>query len=170
MRAFRPCVLITAIIISIFSCKDAPVPQISESDPLMEYSNVNKVIHNAICWAMTKDTTTLFRTFVPDSTLFIFSPDSVSTLTGFGSIRDLANNVWMTEHFKALECNIRDMRIQFSQGGDVAWYSCYLDDISEWDGQRSGWQNVRWTGVLEKRDGQWLIMQMHFSYPEERFR
>jgi len=30
--------------------------------------------------------------------------------------------------------------------------------------------NVRWTGVLEKRDGRWLIMQMHFSYPEERFR
>ncbi|NMD01640.1 MAG: nuclear transport factor 2 family protein, partial [Bacteroidales bacterium] len=101
---------------------------------------------------------------------FIFSPDSASTLSGFRSIRELAEDVWMTDHFRALECNVRDMRIQFSRSGETAWYSCYLDDISEWDGRRSGWLNVRWTGVLEKRDGRWLIMQMHFSYPEERFR
>jgi hypothetical protein len=78
---------------------------------------------------MTKDTVTLFNTFVPDSTLFIFSRD-----------------------------------------GNVAWYSCYLDDISEWDGQKGGWRNVRWTGVLERREGKWLIMQMHFSFPVERFK
>jgi hypothetical protein len=169
MREFRSCVLITVIIV-IISCKDRLVSEISEADPLKEYVTVDKVIHNAICWAMTKDAATLFSTFIPDSTLFIFSPDSASTITDFRAIRELADNVWMTEHFKALECNIRDMRIQFSKGGDVAWYSCYLDDISEWDGQRSGWQNVRWTGVLEKKGGSWLIMQMHFSYPEERFR
>jgi hypothetical protein len=34
----------------------------------------------------------------------------------------------------------------------------------------SGWVNVRWTGVLEKKEGKWLIRQMHFSFPLERFR
>jgi hypothetical protein len=29
---------------------------------------------------------------------------------------------------------------------------------------------VRWTGVLEKKEGKWLIMQMHFSFPVERFK
>jgi ketosteroid isomerase-like protein len=119
---------------------------------------------------MNKDTAALFNTFVPDSTLFIFSPDSASTLTGFQEIKYLADNVWMTDRFKAIECNIRNLRIEFSQSGDVAWYSCYLDDISEWDGQKSGWRNVRWTGVLEKKEGKWLIMQMHFSFPVERFK
>lgn len=132
-------------------------------------ASVDQVVHNAICWAMTKDTATLFNTFVPDSTLFIFSPDSASTLKDFKELRYLADNVWMTDRFKALECNIRDLRINFSQDGNVAWYSCYLDDISEWDGQKGGWRNVRWTGVLERREGKWLIMQMHFSFPVERF-
>jgi hypothetical protein len=162
---------ILAGLIILASFCNRPAPTISQSfDPEQEEIIVEQVIHNAICWAMTKDTATLFNTFIPDSTLFIFSPDSASTSTGFQSIKDLAENVWMTDHFKALECNIKNLRISFSKGGDVAWYSCYLDDISEWDGRRSGWVNVRWTGVLEKREGKWLIMQMHFSFPVERFR
>ena len=32
------------------------------------------------------------------------------------------------------------------------------------DGQPGCWQDTRWTGVLEKRDGRWVIMQMHFSF------
>jgi hypothetical protein len=170
MKTFQVYYLIAGIMLIINSCNQSS-PTISRKfDPELEKSIVDQVIHNAICWAMTKDTATLFNTFVPDSTLFIFSPDSVSTLTGFKAIRDLADNVWMTDHFKALACHIRDLRIHFSQRGDVAWYSCYLDDISEWDGKLSGWRNVRWTGVLEKKEGKWLIMQMHFSFPIERFK
>lgn len=170
MKTIRFYYLLAGIIILGNSCKQSSTIIKSGFNPEIERQMVDKVVHNAICWAMTKDTTILFNTFVPDSTLFIFSPDSASTLTDFKELRELADNVWMTDHFKALECNIRDLRIRFSKNGDVAWYSCYLDDISEMDGQRSGWVNVRWTGVLEKREGRWLIMQMHFSYPLERFR
>jgi hypothetical protein len=162
--------VLPALIILTSSCNNRAPSVFDNLNPDQEKIIVEQVIHNAICWAMTKDTATLFNTFIPDSTLFIFSPDSGSTLTGFQSLKYLADNVWMTDHFKAIECTIRDLRINFSKNGDVAWYSCYLDDISEWDGRKSGWKNVRWTGVLEKMEGKWLIMQMHFSFPVERFR
>jgi hypothetical protein len=170
MKTFQFYFLLAGLIIVSNSCKQSSTSTFREFDPKREKQKVENVIHNAICWAMTKDTVTLFNTFVPDSTLFIFHPDSASTLTDFKTIRYLAENIWMTDRFKALECNIRDLRIHFSQSGDVAWYSCYLDDIGEWDGQKSGWRNVRWTGVLEEREGKWLIMQMHFSFPVERFK
>ncbi|MFH1699086.1 MAG: nuclear transport factor 2 family protein [Candidatus Zixiibacteriota bacterium] len=51
-----------------------------------------------------------------------------------------------------------------SQSGTVAWFSTILDDINEWNGQPANWINVRYTGVLEKREGNWVITQMHFSY------
>ena len=170
MKTFQLIYISGAVIFLANFCKPCSPPTISEFDPEQEKITVARVIHNAICWAMTKDTVALFNTFVPDSTLFIFSPDSASTLIGFDGIRYLAENIWMTDRFKALECNIRDLRINFSQDGNVAWYFCYLDDISEWDGQKGGWRNVRWTGVLERREGKWLIMQMHFSFPVERFK
>ena len=31
-----------------------------------------------------------------------------------------------------------------SESGTVAWYSCYLDDHGEWNGQSGGWDNARW--------------------------
>ncbi len=40
-----------------------------------------------------------------------------------------------------------------------------LDDINTWKGLDFSWRNIRWTGVLEKREGQWKIVQMHFSFP-----
>ncbi len=170
MKANTIAAVLVGIIILTSFCNKPSQTVLPGFDPEQEKIVVEQVVHNAICWAMTKDTTTLYSTFIPDSTLFIFSPDSASTLTGFQSLKYLVDNIWMTDHFKALECNIRDLRISFSKGGDVVWYSCYLDDISEWDGRKAGWVNVRWTGVLEKMEGKWLIMQMHFSFPVERFR
>jgi len=55
-----------------------------------------------------------------------------------------------------------------SRSGDVAWYSCLLDDHGEWDGKRTGWEDARWTGVLEKRGGRWVIAQMHFSLASDQ--
>jgi len=56
------------------------------------------------------------------------------------------------------------MAIHISNSGDVAWYHCLLDDVGEWYGKEGGWYNCRWTGVLEKREGKWVIVQMHFSF------
>jgi hypothetical protein len=61
-----------------------------------------------------------------------------------------------------------DLRITLSRSGDVAWYSALLDDIGEWDGKPVGERDIFWTGVLEKRDGAWVIVQMHASLPADR--
>ncbi len=37
----------------------------------------------------------------------------------------------------------------------------------EWQGKPTVWKNVRWTGVLERRDGEWVIAQMHFSFASD---
>jgi hypothetical protein len=41
-------------------------------------------------------------------------------------------------------------------------------DLGGWDGKPIGWKDTRWTGVLEKRDGKWVIVQMHFSSASDR--
>ena len=35
--------------------------------------------------------------------------------------------------------------------------------MGEWDSKPTGARDIRWTGVLEKRDGRWAIVQMHGS-------
>ena len=128
---------------------------------------VENVIRDAIGWALTKDTDRLFSIMAQDEDFFIFHPDSKSTILGFEAFKKLGERVWLKDEFKATDFAVRDLRVKFTQAENAAWYSCFLDDHAEWNGQPTGWDNARWTGTLEKRDGQWVIVQMHFSFPRD---
>jgi hypothetical protein len=139
----------------------------AKPDLAAERVKVEKVIRASIEWAMTKDTTLLYGSFVHDSTLFWFSPDDAGTVRGFAAFKQQVEEVFLNSAFKAVGSEFKDLDVHFSRSGDVAWYSCVLNDRNTWNGRPANWENVRWTGVLEKRDGAWMIMQMHFSYSEE---
>ena len=133
-----------------------------------ERDEVKKVIYDTIGWALTKDITRLFSIMAQDDDFFIFHPDSKNTIIGFEAFKNLAEHSWMTDAFKATDFAIKELRVNFSTSGLVAWYSAFLDDHAEWNGKPGGWDNVRWTGVLEKRDGTWVIVQMHFSFATDQ--
>lgn len=145
------------------ACSPAKV----KPDPGAERVEVEKVIRASIEWAKTKDTDLLYRSFVNDSTLFWFSPENAGTVRGFDAFKRQVERVFLNPAFKAVGAEFIDLDVRFSRSGEVAWYSCILNDRNTWNGQPADWENVRWTGVLEKRDGTWRIMQMHFSYSEE---
>jgi ketosteroid isomerase-like protein len=138
----------------------ACAPQVDEK------AVVEKVIRDNIGWALTKDRKLLESTMVRDESLFIFNPTSESTV-GWGQL--VKNfDFWMDPRFKATKCEIWDLRIGVAKSGDAAWWSGMLNDLGEWDGKPTGWKDTRWSGVLEKRDGKWLIVQMHFSFAADR--
>jgi len=130
-----------------------------------EKATIEDVIKNSIGWALTKDKDLLYSTLANDSTLFFYNPDD-SFVDGFDQFQETVDGFFMDDRFKATAFDVKDMRIQLSQSRDVAWWACILNDYGEWDGRSTSWINTRWTGVLEKMDGQWRIRQMHFSFPE----
>ncbi len=129
----------------------------------IERAAVTKVIHDNIGWAANKDKELLFSCFAHDPELFWFSPRDDGTVHGFESFKDLTENFFMQDDFKAVGFEIKDLKINFSRSGEVAWFHARLDDFNTWKGQPANWDDIRWTGVLEKRDGRWVIVQMHFS-------
>jgi hypothetical protein len=134
-------------------------------DKVAEMETIEKVINTSIGWASNKDTALLYSLMAQDTNFFIFHPDSTSTIIGFENFKKLAD-FWLDPRFKATDFKVKSLRLNFSNSCDVAWFSCYLDDHAEWDGKKAGWDNVRWTGVLEKRNNKWIIVQMHFSFPK----
>jgi hypothetical protein len=136
-------------------------------EPVTEKSKIEKVIKSSITWAMNKDKDLLYSCFANDSSLFWFSPDNAGTIKGIDAFKELTEQVFMNPAFKAIKSDFKDLRIDLSRSGECAWWSCYLDDFNEWNGQPSNWKDVRWTGTLEKRDGNWVIVQMHFSHSLE---
>ena len=131
-------------------------------------ARISKVIHDSICWAATKDKELVYSCFADDPELFWFSPKDDGTVHGFAAFVDLVENFFMLDDFQAVRVDIRDLQINLSHAGDTAWFHARLDDYNLWHGQPANWEDVRWTGVLEKRDNRWVIVQMHFSDPSDR--
>jgi hypothetical protein len=136
-----------------------------------EKAVIRQVIDDSIGWAAKdKDTDLLFSVIAHDPELLILSPTSAGTIAGWEEFVKITNEFWLNDAFKATHHEIRDLRIVLSQSGTVAWFSCELDDLGEWKGEPIGWKDCRWTGVLEKRDGKWVAVQMHFSFAADRLR
>lgn len=151
-------VLLVLISVSIFiSCKEAEVFNAEE-----EKKQAECAIRNSIGWAKEKDLDLLYATIANDADYTEVSPEGRVT-KGFVEFKQ-NEAFWMHPDFKAVRYEIRDLRLTLSESGTVAWFYCMLDDINEWKGQSCSWENVRWTGVLEKRKGQWRMVQGHFSY------
>jgi ketosteroid isomerase-like protein len=131
-------------------------------DNEVEKRLVEKAIRSSIGWAKNKDINLLYSVIANDANYVEVDPND-RVVKGFQDFKK-AEAFWMNPDFKAIRYEIRDLTINFSKSGYVAWFFCMLDDINEWKSQPASWENARWTGVLEKRDNNWVIVQMHFSF------
>lgn len=148
-----------ALLIILVSCSSQKTTLFSVE---VEKKLVEKAINNSIGWAKNKDINLLYSVIANDSTFLEVDPED-RIVRGFDEFRK-AESFWMNPDFKAVRYEIRDLKITISPSGDAAWWFCMLDDINEWKGQPANWENTRWTGVLEKRKGNWVIVQQHFSF------
>lgn len=123
---------------------------------------IEQAINNAIGWAKNKDLDLLYSVIANDSGFLEVHPDG-KVVRGIDDFKK-AEAIWMNPDFKAVRYEVRDLSINISESGIVAWWFCALDDINEWKGEPANWEDTRWTGVLEKRGGRWQIVQQHFSF------
>jgi ketosteroid isomerase-like protein len=129
-----------------------------------EIAAISKSIHNSIGWAKNKDLDLLYSIIANDPAYLEVDPEN-RIVKGFDEFKK-AEKFWMSPDFKAIRYEIRDLTVTISESGTVAWWFCMLDDINEYKGRPASWENTRWTGVAEKRDGNWVIVQQHFSFAE----
>ena len=126
---------------------------------------VTKAIEQSLSWAIEKDFDAMFRMWGDD--MFHFWLFSDSKVVGLDNFKKYAE-VWRDPDFRGTRSEFRDLRIVFSHSGDVAWYSCTLDDCGSYKGKEFCLNDVFQTGVLEKREGRWVHVLMHGSYPVDK--
>jgi ketosteroid isomerase-like protein len=150
-------------VVFIFQCQKAP--DAIKVDQSAELASIEQAIHGCIGWAKNKDFKLLYSIIADDSSYLEVDP-GMEMIVGIDQFKR-NEAFWNSPNFKAIRYDIRDLKINLSRSGDVAWFYCMLDDVNEWKGHPASWLNTRWTGVLEKRDGRWRMAQMHFSFAKE---
>ena len=136
------------------------------ADLAVERQEIARVVSSVIGWAKEKKIEVLYAAIANDD-------DYLSVSPGRGvakSFEDVKRNVpfWMSPDFKYVRHELRDLEITFARSGELAWFYCVLDDINTYKGQPASWENARWTGVVEKRNGRWVVVQQHFSFASDR--
>lgn len=148
-------IVITSLLIACKTDLQKPI------DMNTEHTSIEKAIRGTIEWAKDKDFNKLYSIIANDSNYIEVHPEN-RIVKGIDEFTQM-ERFWASSDFKHIGYEISDLKIIISESGDVAWYYCMLDDINEWKGKPASWINTRWTGVLEKREGKWRVVQMHFS-------
>jgi ketosteroid isomerase-like protein len=128
----------------------------------VEIKEIAKTIDSCIGWFKDKDFDLLFSVVAHDPDYISVHPTD-KVIRGFDQFAK-SSEVFKNPDFKYVRHELKDLTINLSMSGDVAWFYCVLDDINEWKGEPANWENARWTGVLERRNGEWIIVQQHFSF------
>ncbi len=136
-------------------------------DAEAEKAAVRKVIETNIGWFKDKDFSALYETYSRGSDLLMFQLDTASTIRGFAEFEKYSEG-WRNPDFAYAGHTFTDLKITLSRLGDAAWFSTVLEDCSRFKDRAPRCFSSRYTGVLEKRDGRWLIVQQHFSLPAEK--
>ena len=158
-------IIIMSLILLIVSCSQKETRFCDNSVNEDEIEIIRNTISSNIGWFKNKDFELLNSIVAQDSDFICVHPTD-NVIKGFDQF--LSNSeVFKNPDFIYMRHELRDLKITLSKTGNVAWYYCVLDDINSYKGQPANWENTRWTGVLEKRTGKWVIVQHHFSFAAE---
>jgi ketosteroid isomerase-like protein len=154
-----------AMLLVVVAALGSATPQ-ARADRTAERERITQVVSSCIGWAKDKRLDVLYGAIANDDDYVSVSPGQRVVK----SFEDVKQQVpfWMSPDFKYVMHALRDLEITFARSGDVAWFYCVLDDINTYKGQPASWENARWTGVVEKRDGRWVVVQQHFSFASDK--
>ncbi len=126
-------------------------------------ANVKAVIDQYTKVLETEDLEMLSKITAHDADMVNFGTDASERIVGWEALKEL-----MQKQFESTETtnlSVKDQVIKVNDSGKVAWFSEILDwDIISQD-QEMKLEGLRVTGVLEKRDGGWVFVQVHYSVP-----
>lgn len=148
--------VIVAVLLSHCSC----APHLDLDN---EKVQVKAVLDQMIKASETEDMGLLSQVYAHDDDMVIFGTDASERLIGWDALKAL-----MQKQFDATansQLNVRDEVIHVHQSGKTAWFSETIDWELTADGQTVQLEGLRATGVLEKRNGNWVIVQLHYSIP-----
>jgi len=132
-------------------------------DLTSEKTNVKTVVDQFVQFWETHDMELLSKIMAHDSDMVNYGSDASEYFVGWEEFKGAL--VKMLPSLQETKITVKDQVIKISSAGDVAWFSESWDWDLKVDGNPVQINGQRLTGVLEKRNGNWVFVQFHNSVP-----
>ena len=101
------------------------------------------------------------ETMAHDPDMVTFGTDASERWDGWDDLQKSVKNQF--DAFDILNVKRLNKKLNLSNSGEVAWFSEIVDWEFLADGKKQIIEGVRYTGVMEKRENEWKIVQFHSS-------
>ena len=151
-----------------FACqKKTEVPAAEVAAPAVnleaEKAAVKAVLDQIIDVMKTEDMELYSKIMAHDDDMVNFGTDAAERWVGWEPLKSAFVQQFVS--VEETEISVRELDIKVHKSGEVAWFS----EIWDWKGKAQGQpfaiEGMRFTGVLEKRNGNWVVVHVHASIP-----
>lgn len=97
--------------------------------------------------------------------IILIGTDSDENYVGWEQIKKAIQKQFGS--FESVLISITDQKIHTDMDGRTAWFSQTLNYNFINNGEAMSFEGIRSTGILQKQDGNWQIVQVHLSVPIE---
>ncbi len=142
---------------AVSSCKRVP------SDEAAEKKAVQKVVEDFYSMYASKNFAGFSKLLAHDEDLVNFGIKNTEYWRGYEALEKAFTNP--VEVLTIPHLGFSNLTIHISRDGSMAYYTLYIDFDITYEGRKLFTNGTRSSGVLEKREGRWLIVHFHHSMP-----
>jgi hypothetical protein len=149
---------IPAFLILFSGCTSEP-----EADLEAEREKVMEVLDNFVKAHEERDLELLLSCFSDKTDIVILGTDEDELWVDKVSMGEAQKRAYET--FNTIKLSVRDKILKMCGTGHQAWFYMKVNWFVESEGEQFTFDGIRTTGVLEKEDRIWTIVQIHTSLP-----
>jgi ketosteroid isomerase-like protein len=151
-------VLLSALFIA--SCADN---KSKKFDLIEETEAIENVLDKYIVANETQNFELIQEIWAPNTDIILYGTDSDERLMGWVNIKNAIQDQF--HHITDTYISATDQFIKVNETGNTAWFAETLNYNFVYNDKAESYEGLRFTGVLEKIDGQWKLVQAHLSLP-----
>lgn len=152
-------VFVLSIVLMVSSCNE----QRSKSDCEDDKDAIENLLENYILANENQDCDLIESIWADDDDIILYGTDSDERLMGWTNIKEAIN-----EQFGLITDTYISASNQFIKPnctGNTAWFAETLNYNYMYKGVAHSYEGMRFTGVVEKINGEWVLVQAHLSLP-----
>jgi ketosteroid isomerase-like protein len=157
-------IVILTLIVVVSSCCNNKTEKKETINIDQERESVALVLEKYVIANERQDIDLVKEVWANSPHIVVFGTTGDDKYVGWSEIHDVMQRQFNS--FKETYISVRDQVIEVSETGKTAWFSEVMNYNYIYQGEPIQYEGLRFTGVLKKIDGDWLIVQSHMSVPE----
>lgn len=150
-------IIVLSTILLMSSCND----QNQKADNIKDLEAIENLLENYILANESQDLELIERIWASDDEIILYGTDSDERLTGWSNIKEA-----IKEQFGYITDTYISASNQFIKiNGNTAWFAETLNYNYMYKGIAHSYEGLRFTGVVEKANDNWVLVQAHLSVP-----